>query len=168
MTAPHKTSTFRLVCRLLALAVMVGLTTVGLTTATTTSASALCASQPMTGDWRNTNTATRSVTRVIVGFHCGDQVLCDEYGNCTGGESYFTLRPFGKCSPTDCDWGTRRAYPQYDGWQRAIYSYSWATKHVWVKTYTYYGRLYLRVWVHTDFTAADGRTDYTTDEWFLK
>jgi hypothetical protein len=26
---------------------------------------------------------------------------------------------------------------------------------------------YLRVWVNNDFTAADGRTDDITDEWFL-
>jgi len=161
-------SAFRQLCRLLALLTMVTLATVGVTAATTTSASALCAAQPMTGDWRNIDSSTRSVTRVIVGFSCGDQILCDENGNCSGGESYFTVRPFGKCSPSDCDWGTRRAYPQTDGWQRATYTTSWATKSVWIKTYTYYGRLYLRVWVYTDFTTADGRTDYTTDEWFLK
>ena len=26
----------------------------------------------------------------------------------------------------------------------------------------------LRVYVRTDFTDADGRTDYTTDEWFVR
>ena len=168
MPTLRNASVLRILCRLVATLVVATLATVGVTAATTTSASALCAAQPMVGDWRNTNTATRSVTRVVVGFHCGDQILCDENGNCTGGQSYFTLRPFGSCSPTDCDWGTRRAYAMSDSWQRATYSYSWATKAVWVKTYTYSGRLYLRVWVHTDFTAADGRTDYTTDEWFLK
>jgi hypothetical protein len=32
----------------------------------------------------------------------------------------------------------------------------------------YHGRTYLRVWVKTDFTAADGREDYITDVWMLK
>lgn len=41
-------------------------------------------------------------------------------------------------------------------------------KSVWVKPYQYYGKTYLRVWVHTDFTPADGRQDYTTDVWMLK
>jgi hypothetical protein len=135
---------------------------------TTTPAHALCATQPMQGDWRNIDPNTRSMTRVVVGFQCGDQILCDTEGNCSGGDSYFTLRPYGKCTPTDCDWGVMRAQSMGDGWQRAIYSYSWATKYVWVKTYAYYGRTYLRVYVRTDFTTADGRTDYTTDDWMLQ
>jgi hypothetical protein len=122
----------------------------------------------MQGDWHNINPNTSSMTRVVVGFTCGDQVLCDENGNCTYPDTYFTLHPYGKCSPTDCDWGVQRAVDKGNGWQEATYSYSWATKYVWVKTYQYYGLTYLRVWVHTDFTAADGRTDYTTDEWMLK
>lgn len=136
--------------------------------ATATSASALCVSSPMTGNWRNIDSNTRSLTRVVVNFHCGDQVLCDDRGNCTGGQSYFTLRPFGACTPTACDWGTKRAQRMQDGWQRATYVHSWATKHVWVKTYVYHSKTYLRVWTWTDFTAADGRTDYKTDEWMLK
>jgi len=131
-------------------------------------ADALCSTPTMMGDWRNINSNTRSLTRVIVNFNCGDQILCDENGNCTGGESYFTVRPFGACSPTACDWGTKRTQSMHDGWQRAIYTHSWATKYVWIKTYTYPSGLYLRVYTHTDFTAADGRTDYQTDEWMRK
>jgi hypothetical protein len=131
-------------------------------------AQALCVRPALTGDWHNIDPATRSTTRVVVGFACGDTVHCDTNGNCSGGESYFTMRPFGKCHPTDCDWGTRRSQTMTDGWQRAIYPNSWATKYVWVKTYQYYGLTYLRVWVNTDFTPADGRTDYITDEWMLK
>ena len=131
-------------------------------------AQALCSKPALAGDWRNIDANTRSMTRVVVGFECGDVVLCDENGNCTGGDSYYTVHPYGKCHPTDCDWGARRAQDMGNGWQRAIYSHSWATKYVWVKTYQYYGRTYLRVWVRTDFTDADGRTDYTTDEWMLK
>jgi hypothetical protein len=41
-------------------------------------------------------------------------------------------------------------------------------RSVWAKTYQYWGQTYLRVWVHNDFTPADGRADYTTDQWFLK
>ncbi len=141
---------------------------VGLTTVNAAPAQALCSSSPMVGNWHNINASTRAMSRVSVGFHCGDVILCDTNGHCTGGQSYFTIRAFGKCTPTDCDWGTRRATTMAGGWQRAIWSYSWSTKYVWVKTYVYYGRTYLRVWTHTDFTAADGRTDYTTDEWMLK
>ena len=129
-------------------------------------AHALCASSPMVGDWHNINGATRSMTRVVVDFTCSDVVLCPVGQPCTGGDSYFTLRGYGACTPTACDWGSRRATSMADGWQRATYSYGWATKYLWVKTYAYYGLTYLRVYTFTDFT--DGRTDYSTDEWMLR
>jgi hypothetical protein len=55
-----------------------------------------------------------------------------------------------------------------DGWILATYAKSWATKYVWLKTYSFGGVVHLRVYVRTDFTDADGRTDYTTDEWFVR
>ena len=161
-STPHK------LVRLLIAAMIAMAGVFGATVATAPKASALCVTQPMAGSWHNINSATRALTKVNVGFVCGDVRLCDTNGNCTGGESYFTIRPFGKCSPTDCDWGTKRATSMSDGWQRAIYPYSWATKYVWVKTYVYSGVTYLRVYTWTDFTAADGRIDYSTDEWMLK
>ena len=64
--------------------------------------------------------------------------------------------------------GGRRTYAENGGWESATYKYSWATKNVGVKPYQYSGRTYLRVRVHTDFTPADGRQNYTTDVWVLK
>jgi hypothetical protein len=127
----------------------------------------LC-SAPLVGDWRNINSSTNAMTRALVTFTCGDVIHCDLNGNCTGGDSYYSTQMFGKCSPTDCAWGRVRAYPQYDGWIRSMYYFGFITSHVWLKTYSYYGRTYLRVWVYNDFAASDGRTDYTTDEWFLR
>jgi hypothetical protein len=129
---------------------------------------ALCSVAPLSGDWRNIDASTRSMTRALVSFTCGDHVLCDTQGNCTGGESYYSTQMFGKCHPTDCDWGRVRAAFMSDGWIRAMYYFGFKTSHVWLKTYSYYGLTYLRVWVFNDFTASDGRTDYTTDEWFLR
>ena len=163
-----RTATPHRLLRLLIAAVIAMTGALGASVATAPKAAALCATQPLQGNWHNINSATRSLTKVNVGFVCDDVRLCDTNGNCTGGESYFSIRPFGKCSPTDCDWGTKRATSMSDGWQRAVYSYSWATKYVWVKTYVYSGVTYLRVYTWTDFTAADGRTDYSTDEWMLK
>ncbi|MFT4217332.1 MAG: hypothetical protein QM619_09145 [Micropruina sp.] len=162
------TSTSHRLTRLLVALVIALAGVVGTSAASAGTASALCASQPMVGNWYSTDPNTRSLTRVNVGFVCGDVRLCDTSGHCTGGESYFTLRPFGKCSPTDCDWGTKQATAMGDGWQRAIYTHSWSTKYVWVKTYVFGSTTYLRVYTFTDFTAADGRTDYTTDQWMLK
>jgi hypothetical protein len=127
----------------------------------------LC-SAPLVGDWRNINPSTNAMTRGLVTFTCGDVILCDTNGNCTGGESYYSTQMFGKCSPTDCAWGRVRAYPQYDGWIRSMYYFGFKTSHVWLKTYSYYGQTYLRVWVYNDFASSDGRADYTTDEWFLR
>lgn len=154
--------------RLIVAAVIALSGALGATVVTAAPAHALCSTPAMAGNWHNINSGTRSLTRVNVTFVCDDVRLCDTSGHCTGGESYFTLRPFGKCSPTDCDWGTKKAATMSDGWQRATYGYSWATKYVWVKTYVYSGVTYLRVYTWTDFTAADGRTDYSTDEWMLK
>jgi hypothetical protein len=95
-------------------------------------------------------------------------ILCDTSGHCTGGVSRFFMHMYGACSPTSCDWGRLEAFPQYDGWIRSIYNFGFASVHVWLKTYQYYGLTYLRVWTYTDFTPQDGRTDYTTDEWMLR
>jgi hypothetical protein len=132
------------------------------------SAGAVCARQPLEGEWKNINSATRSMTRVTVGFGCGDVRLCDVDGSCTTGQTGYTLRPFGRCSPSDCDWGVRNATAMADGWYRAVYAFGFKTSYVWVKTYQFYGLTYLRLYVLNDFAASDGRTDYTTDEWMLR
>ena len=131
------------------------------------SARASLCSAPLVGDWRNI-ASTNAMTRALVSFTCSDVILCDTTGHCTGGDSYYSTQMFGKCWPTDCNWGTVRAYPQYDGWIKSTYNFGFKTSSVWLKTYSYYGLTYLRVWVYNDFTPADGRTDYTTDEWFLR
>lgn len=51
---------------------------------------------------------------------------------------------------------------------RATYNCSWSTKYVWIQIYTISKQLYLRVYTWTDFTVADGRTDYSTNDWMLK
>jgi hypothetical protein len=129
---------------------------------------ASCTTPTLEGDWRNINPSTNAMTRALVDFTCGGPRLCDIYGNCTGGESYYSTQMFGKCHPTDCAWGRVRAYEQYDGWIRSIYNFGFKTSHVWLKSYSYYGLTYLRVWVYNDFTTSDGRADYTTDEWMLR
>ncbi len=43
------------------------------------------------GTWTNANSSTNNVTRIII----------------TSANGQLTLHPFGKCTPTDCDWGTQ-------------------------------------------------------------
>jgi hypothetical protein len=128
----------------------------------------LCATPTMSGDWHNIDPNTRAMSRVIVDFACSDVVLCDTSGHCTGGDSSYYMQPFGRCHPTDCDWGRQKATDMGGGWIESTYNYGWSTKYVWLKTYDYYGLTYLRVWTFTDFASWDGRTDYTTDEWMLR
>ena len=130
-------------------------------------AAALSASNPMEGTWRNTNTATNSMTRL-------DVETCAAITTCSGGVCSITydagtfVSAWGKCSPSDCAWGRKQAENRPDGWVRATYNFGFKTSYVSVKTYEYYGRTYLRVWVNNDFSTADGRTDYISDEWFLR
>jgi hypothetical protein len=132
-------------------------------------ASASCATSPIAGSWRNVDAATRSITRVVITQTCDDVRHCDvDTGVCTGGAgAAFDISTFGKCSPTDCAWGSRDLADAGGGWYRTTYNFGFKSSAVWVKTYPFYGRTYLRVWVNNDFTPADGRTDYVTDEWFL-
>jgi hypothetical protein len=127
----------------------------------------LC-SAPMTGDWRNIDPSTRAMTRVVVDFTCNDVVLCPVGQPCIRQPSYYSMNPFGSCWPTDCDWGRLRAYDQGGGWIRSVYNFGFVTEDVWLKTYSFYGLTYLRVWVNNDFAPWDGRTDFITDEWMLR
>jgi hypothetical protein len=129
-------------------------------------ASALCVRSPLEGDWRNIDPATRSMTRVVV-------QTCQSVTTCSGGicqtahDSATFMTPYGACSPTACNWGRKQAQHMSDGWIRTIHDFGFKRSAVWAKTYSFHDRTYLRLWVHNDFTAADGRADYTTDEWFL-
>lgn len=136
-------------------------------TTTASPAAALCAPNPLGGDWHNINASTSSMSRVVV-------EPCASVRSCSGNICSITfdaatfMTPYGKCSPTDCNWGRKQVQYMSDGWIRAVYNFGFKTSSVWARSYEYYGRTYLRLWVDNDFTTADGRTDYTTDEWFLK
>lgn len=157
--------------RLIATVLAAAMFTVGLTVAanvtTAAPAHALCSTPAIAGNWSNINSSDPSMVRVEIRFTCSDTVICDaETGVCTRPPSTLDIRPFGACSPTACNWGWQTTTAMSDGWVRALYRHSWATKDVWARTEVWHGRTFLRVWTAVDFT--DGRTDYQTNEWFLK
>jgi hypothetical protein len=141
--------------------------TAALTAATASPAAALCTASPLQGDWRNTNSNTNAITRVVVET-CQPVTRCSGDICTTQHDAGTFMTPYGKCHPTDCNWGRKQVQYMADGWIRAIYDFGFKTSHVWAKTYDYWGTTYLRVWVNNDFAWWDGRSDYTTDEWFLR
>lgn len=158
---------FRKLMRSVLALVMVGTVCVGFAVATPGTAGALCVENPIEGDWHNIDADTRAMTRVVV-------ETCQPVTTCRGDicttvfDSGTFVSPYGSCHPTDCEWGRELGERMADGWVRVRYDFGFKRSDVWVKTYEYWGLTYLRVWVNNDFTAADGRADYTTDEWFLR
>ncbi len=118
------------------------------------------------GNWKNIDTATGGITRIDVTFTCQDQVL--------NGQPYppgapFHLHLYGKCSPSDCDWGIADGNPVTIGttaWIRAYYDQGFAKRYVYIKPSVLYpGDLYM--WMYTDFVDP-GRPDYVLTNWFHK
>ena len=63
---------------------------------------ALAASSDFIGTWTNTDTGTRGITRIVV---------------TQGGDGTLNMQVFGKCSPSDCDWGKVAAVAYSSGVQ---------------------------------------------------
>jgi hypothetical protein len=124
------------------------------------------------GDWINDDRNTRGISRVHIDFSCNDQVLCgvDANGNvtCSTPGPPFRVHLWGKCSPSDCDWGTVNGTewlaPDGTRWIFAFYDHGFARRYVYIKPSTLFpGHLFM--WMFTDFTDP-GRSDYVMQNWF--
>lgn len=124
------------------------------------------------GTWLNDDLNTRGIRRVVVGFTCNDVIHCsvDANGNvhCEEPGPPWTVRLFGACSPSDCDWGaaTGQDYYTADGarWIYAFYDQGFAKRYVFLKPSSLYpGHLFM--WMFTDFTSPS-RPDYVMRNWF--
>lgn len=126
---------------------------------------AQCATPFEQGRWTNVDPATGGITRVEVTFSCNDQILCGVDANgkvtCSKPGAPFRLHLWGKCHPSDCDWGAVDGNEVLIGSTRWIYSYydqGFAKRHVYITPSTSSpGELFL--WMYTDFVDP-GRTDY--------
>jgi len=122
---------------------------------------AQCVDPPEDGNWTNTDPNTRSITRIQIRFVCQDQIL--------NGQPYppgppWYVHLYGKCHPSDCDWGEVGAQRLNTGHIFAFYDQGFAKRYVWAKMSMYRpGQLWVYTW--TDFTDPN-RQDYGVHNWF--
>lgn len=125
---------------------------------------ALCLAQAEDGNWANTDANTRSLTRIELEFICQDVIANGQLS--PPGPPWY-MHVFGKCHPTDCDWGRVAAQRLGTGHVFATYDHGFAKRFVFAKMSQYrQGQLWVYTW--TDFTPQDGRTDYGTHNWFAR
>lgn len=124
---------------------------------------ALCVQQQEEGNWRNADSNTNSQTRIQLRFVCQDQIL--------NGQPYppgppWYVHLYGRCHPTDCDWGEVGAQRLSNGFIYAEYNQGFAKRYVYAKMSQYRpGQLWVYTW--TDFTDPN-RQDYATNNWFVR
>jgi len=141
-------------------------------TLTTHSASAQCVVPFENGNWINMDPNTHSITHLSVSFNCNDTRNCgiDSDGNvhCPPPPPPFSVHLWGKCSPSDCDWGAvpGNPYISSDGsrWVYSFYDHGFAKRYVYIKPSALYPG-YLYMWMYTDFISS-ARTDYVSRNWF--
>ena len=126
-------------------------------------ANAICLQPQEEGTWLNIDTNTRSISKLKVEFTCQDQIL--------NGQPYppgapWHMQVWGKCHPTDCDWGRVDATRLGTDHLYAYYNQGFAKRYVYAKMSAYLpGHLWVYIW--TDFTDPN-RRDYAIHAWFKR
>lgn len=126
-------------------------------------ARAQCILPPEQGNWHNADPNTNSLTRIQLRFVCQDQIL--------NGEPYppgppWYVHLWGKCHPSDCDWGEVGARRLDSGHIFAFYDQGFAKRYVWAKMSMYHpGQLWVYTW--TDFVDPS-RADYGVHNWYIR
>lgn len=134
--------------------------------AQTESAFALCSTPPERGVWTNVDTASPGIAKIELRD-------CQSLRECSGNicsityDVAWTMRVWGKCSPTDCDWGWAAPRKRLsDGRIYGYYDQGYAKRYVYAAMSSYRpGQLW--VYWKTDFVDP-ARQDYDKQEWFRK
>lgn len=121
--------------------------------------SALAALSDFAGDWKNVNSATRSLTRLHL----------------TVSGPHVTVRAWGRCHPQDCDWGTQQAVPYSPTTSAPPATAAVAVSAVFTTNFSE-TTLILRssqgsrliAQLFTRFTDQSGRSNYTVTERFSR
>ena len=151
-----------MMARIFALATVVVLTVITVSLGTAPPAHALCIDPPEDGIWRNIDANTRGITEARLRFVCQDQIL--------NGQLYppgppWYVHLFGKCHPTDCDWGEVGAQRLSTDHIYAFYNQGFARRYVFARM-SQYRPGHLWIYIYTDFTDP-ARPDYAMQNWFL-
>lgn len=128
-------------------------------------AGASCIAQDMAGTWVNDDANTSGITRVQINYPCNDIVL-----NGVPISLPDTIRVFGSCHPTDCNWGTANMFSKFWDERRSQYTYARANFNPGFKT----SRLHIfldgsdKLIISNKTQFHDGRDDYSTVATFSK
>ena len=121
-----------------------------------------CLAQSEDAIWKNVDPNTRGVPRIQLRFVCQDQII--------NGQLYppgppWYIHVWGKCHPTNCDWGEVGAQRLSTGWVFGQYNQGYARRYVYAKmSVVHPGQLYVYIW--TDFTSPT-RSDYAFTGYFV-
>lgn len=127
---------------------------------------ALCAQPKEEVMWVNADPNTRSITKIELQFECNDVVAVPVDGPPSPPPPDWYVHVFGKCHPSDCDWGKVAARTLSTGQVYTFYNPGFAKKYVYAKMSQYRpGQLW--VYTKTDFVDPN-RSDYTSNDWFVR
>ncbi|MEK0082299.1 hypothetical protein [Benzoatithermus flavus] len=124
---------------------------------------ALCILPQEQGNWINADPQTNSITRIQLRFVCQDVILNGQPW--PPGPPWY-VHVYGRCHPTDCDWGEVGAQRLNSGFIYAFYDQGFARRYVYAKMSAYRpGQLWVYIW--TDFVDPS-RPDYASNNWFVR
>lgn len=129
-------------------------------------AEALCSGHaPEHGTWTNASPSTAGIARIQLA-DCQPVTTCSGNICSTTHDAGWRMRVWGKCSPTNCDWGWSAGAFPVSGMAFGFYDQGFAKRRVYAKMSAYRpGQLWVQ-W-QTDFVDPS-RADYTKDEWFVR
>jgi hypothetical protein len=114
---------------------------------------AFAAPADFVGTWVNTNSNTRGITRVVV---------------TSAGSNALNVQVFGKCSPTDCDWGKTTLLTYGNNVQDANHRFATASYDKGfsktIVTFSLQGNKQISLQNFTQFTDKSGRQNYASQE----
>jgi hypothetical protein len=106
----------------------------------------------LNGSWINEDQELGNITRINIGVE-GNSATVEQFGRCVP-----TDCPFGVVDGNTSQWGTLQVL-------NAFWDHGFATR---TEGITYLSANRIMIVMFTDFTEADGRTDYTITEFFTK